>query len=559
MMRRHVAVIAAYLLISLIVTFPLVMHFSTHLLGGKFDSYEYVWKIWWVAHALTHGVSPFLVPHIYYPYGYPLAYGEITPAHTFLLLPVTLAFGEIVTYNLSVIGSYVMTGWITFVLARRWLRRVVAQPNERLLTLTAFFSGAVLAFCLYRQQRVLGHVPLFETQWLVLALLGFDLWLETRRLRDATLTALGISLATLSTWYYGFMLALLMPVYALAYGISPRHLLKDRRSWLALGVVALIVGVTCVPFLIPYRDVTASGESFVSVEDAAFWAASPTDYIAPNPNHPLWGGLGKAIVWPFPTDVPAEFVVSVSWTVLVLGLYGSRVTKGRQWRALKWVIAVAFVLSLGPYLHLSRLSLGIPMPVLLLREILPVADSIRSWGRFQLFVTLGFSLLAGAGLLYLLHHLRCPRLRGARRWIGVAVLLLMFAEVWSGAPQVNPVEARPVDHWLAAQDDDAPIMEFPLSVALSGPNLYYTLVHGKPVTFGYGTYLPLIYPKRHPALLTFPGDEALDQLEAWGVHYVLITTDALDAETFTMQAVDAQPRLEHVTTLDGVAVYRLVR
>ncbi|MFN8450281.1 MAG: hypothetical protein U0521_17265 [Anaerolineae bacterium] len=61
------------------------------------------------------------------------------------------------------------------------------------------------------------------------------------------------------------------------------------------------------------------------------------------------------------------------------------------------MIIVAFVLSLGPYLYLSRLSLNIPLPDLLLRQILPGADSIRSWGRFSLIVTLGVCLLAGAG------------------------------------------------------------------------------------------------------------------------------------------------------------------
>lgn len=518
--------------------------------------------MWWIPHALTNGIDPFTIPTIYYPYGYPLAYGEITPAHTFLMLPITLALGEVVAYNLAVIGSTVLTGWITFVLARRWFARLIDPADghpadDRLLTLAAFFSGAAFAFCVSRQLKLTGHLPLFDTHWLALALVAFDLWLEQRKLRHALLTAAATSLAALSSWYFAFMLALLLPVYIVAYGVNWRTLLTDRRSWGALGVVIAVVGITNVPFLIPYLQLNTEGATVVPVEDAAFWAASPTDYIVPNALHPLWRSTVSRVIWPFPSPMVTEFVISIGLVTLLLGLYGARVTKGRNWRALKWMMVVAFVLSLGPYLYLSRLPLNIPLPDLLLRQLLPGADSIRSWGRFSIMVTLGACLLAGAGLLITLHKSERSALRRFRYGVAALVIALMLFESWSGIVPTVPVEPRPVDLWLAHQPDDAPIMEFPLNQALSGPGMYYTRFHGKPVTYGYGTYLPLLYRQRHPALLTFPSGEALDQLAEWGVHYVLVTTDALFYEDYTMADVDAQPRLRQVITLGDVAVYEL--
>lgn len=578
--KHHLIALAGYILLTLIFTYPLILNLSTHVLGdSKLDNFEYVWKMWWVPHALfERGISPFFHPDIYVPFGYPLAYGEISPIHTFGMMPFTLLLGEIVSYNLAALGSFVLTGWATYALARRWIRSIVhdddkggsrtapTQPTLQhieanqvndglLLFLAAFFAGGAFAFCAYRMQKLTGHLPLFDTQWLVLALLTFDLWLEKRKLRDASLTGVFISLSALSSWYYAFMLALLLPVYALFRVESLRGLITDRRSYMALFIVLVVVTVLCVPFLIPYLQLNTEGATVVPLDEAAFWAASPTDYFMPNPHHPLWGEAIQRIMWPFPSPMMTEFLISIGWVTLILTLFAWRAAKGKRWRALKALVAAAFILSLGPYLYLSRLPLNIPMPVYFLREVLPFADSIRSWGRFSVFVMLGCSLLAGAGLVLGLGTLK-PRVRTIA---AVVALALMLFAAWIGPFPQTKVEPRPVDLWLAEQQDESPIMEYPMAEALSGPAMLYTRYHGKPVVFGYGTYLPLLYRQRHPELFTFPDDAALNQLEAWGVNYVLITVPALSYDrSFTMDDVTAQPRLHHVTTVGDVAVYELL-
>lgn len=556
--RHHILALLGYLALTLIFTYPLLLNLNTHVLGGaRLDNFEYVWKMWWVPHALfERGISPFFHPDIYVPFGYPLAYGEITPIHTFGMIPFTLLFGEIVSYNLAALGSFVLTGWATYTLARRWLAALNSPGDGKLLFLCAFFAGAAFAFCAYRMQKLTGHLPLFDTQWLVLALLCFDHWLERRTLRDAALTGLFISLSALSSWYYAFMLGLLLPVYTLFRADSLRRLLTDRRTYTALVVVVIIVGALCVPFLLPYLQLNTEGATVVPLADAAFWAASPTDYLMPNPLHPLWGAAVQQVMWPFPTPMMTEFVISIGWVTLVLTLPAWRMTRGRNWRGLKALTLAAFVLSLGPYLYLSRLPLGIPLPDLLLREWLPFADSIRSWGRFSVFVMLGCSLLAGAAL-YTLVQAKPARIRHGTA--AVALVLMLFG-AWIGPFPQTEVTARPVDVWLAEQPDNAPIMEYPLGEALSGPAMLYTRYHNKPVVFGYGTYLPLLYRQRHPALQTFPADAALDQLQEWGVRYVLITRPALDYDhSFTLTDVAAQPRLRHVIDVGDVSVYEIAQ
>jgi hypothetical protein len=552
--RHHLLAVGLYTLLTIIITYPLLPNITTHVIGGwRMDNYEYVWKMWWVPHAIFDlGISPWVQPNIYYPFGYQLAYGEITPVHTFFMMPVTRIFGEIVSYNLAMLGSTILTGWSMYWLARRWLAQLRPQADARLLFVAAFYAGAALAFSVSRIFKLTGHLPLVDMHWLVLAILYFDLWLENRRLRDAALSGFMIALAALSSWYFALMLMLILPVYALVR--CGWRLLLDWRTYRAGGLVAVIVAVLCLPFLLPYLSLNAGGAVAVPIEDASFWAASPTDYLIPNALHPLWGSLFQPLAWPFSPEVVAEFIIPVGWVTLLLALFASRQTRSSRWRALKWAMGIAFILSLGPYLYLSRLPLNIPLPTLLLRQVLPFAAGLRTWGRFSIIVMIGFSLLAAVGLMLAMER-RSPRIRLG---VGAFAVMLMLFGSWTGPMALTPVAPRAVDRWLAEQPDTHPVMEYPLSIALSGPSMLYTRYHGKPIVFGYGTYLPLFYRQRHPDLLTFPGDPALDQLAAWGVHFILVTPYTLVNESYSLADIDAQQRLRRVTAVEDIVVYELI-
>lgn len=218
--------------LTLVFTWPLVLHPTTDVLGPtRADNLEYVWKMWWVPHAIAQGGDPFFNPSVVFPAGYPMAYGEITPSHTFLYAPVTVALGEVTAYNLSIFASFILTGLFTYGFGLRLLARLNLSSGLR-------FTGALLAslaftFCAYRMARVQVHLPLVDTQWLVLAFWMLDRWLERREIWAAAIFGAAVGLAGLSSWYYLFMLGLLIPVYALALfgkgGLRP--LIINKHTW----------------------------------------------------------------------------------------------------------------------------------------------------------------------------------------------------------------------------------------------------------------------------------------------------------------------------------------
>jgi hypothetical protein len=100
----------------------------------------------------------------------------------------------------------------------------------------------------------------------------------------------------------------------------------------------------------------------------------------------------------------------------------------------------------------------------------------------------------------------------------------------------------------------------PLAVALSGPQMYYTMHHGQRIASGYGTYLPILFEESYPELLDFPSDEAVDTLASWGeegVRFILIDNTDVPPDDPMWAALARQDRLKLDVVAGSVWVFRV--
>lgn len=574
-----------YLLLTLAVTWPLSLHLADRVPGWYVaDNYEYLWKMSWVRQALFDpGTNPLFAPHISYPTGFHLAHAELTPLHTVLALPLTAMLGEIVSYNLMAMFSFVLTGWATYRLVLRW----TGSPPAGLL------SGVVLTLTPYHTVRYGGILPLMAIQGLPLTLLGLELWLEQRSLRALAVVGLGYLLAAWASIYYAFGMLLVGGLYLVLRMRSHRAPLPASRE--LMGLVA-VVAVVLIPLALPYLDLSNQSSLAIPLDETDFWSASLTDYLVPPGLHPLWGQFVQTRLLGVPADFPQiglEFVLGVGWVALLFAIYGWRRSQLPAGRALIGLTLLALVLSFGPRLHLGRhpllLPLGerltdgfntamdtigqslptgesyqpledqgvaLPLPALLLRWLIPPLAGMRAWNRFAVFVALGVSLLAGLGYAAW-ERLELKPSQRARTVAIAAALGLSLFELWPGEIPLQPVEARPVDYWLADQPGEFTIMELPLTSALSARQLYYTQIHGKRIAFSYGTFYPYWYRQQYPALQDCPHASCLELLRSWGVRYVLLNLEAAPDGPELRLRLDRSVALREVTQLEGIVVYRL--
>ncbi len=436
-----------FLLLTTILLRPVFFHFFDDL-SGTGDTYEYVWRLWWFKYTLIDtGQSPWLVPFIYYPFGYPLAYSEITPTNTLFGLPFTIAFGEYSAHNALLFFNIFLAGFSTFLLTRRLTNNWWA----------GLLAGIIFGFAPFRRGQYF-HLIHLTIGWFPLIFLFIERFLERGRWRDAFAGGLAFSLNALASWYLALAGGLLSLVWLAVRTWPWATQFRQQRLWLGLGLFCMIATILVAPFLPPFLAVSGDPDTRPTLENTNFWSASPTDYLIPSPFHPLWGTFIEEKILPlaaltdktspsqadfeagriFPTsnlNIATEFLLSPGLVAILFAVYGLRWGQGKAVRPWLYLTIVAVILSLGLTLHLAgrqvvipassavvarfneamndismNLSLQrepftlaedsglvIPLPSLLIRWFVPAVGNTRTWTRFGQFAIFGMAILAAYG------------------------------------------------------------------------------------------------------------------------------------------------------------------
>jgi hypothetical protein len=584
--RQHLGVLGAYAALTAIMTWPLVTIFGRAVLGPPGDNLEYVWKLWWFKHALLDlGVSPFFHPGVFYPVGYPVALSETTMAHTLLGLPLTALLGEVAAYNGMMFGSFVLSGYGLYLLARSLGSS--GWPS--------FVAGAAFSFCPYRMSHLgAGHLPLMGTGWIALLFWALERLIQRPGWRRGLAVGLFYGLTGLSSWYYALMVAPFALLYLLLRARPWRTLLWRRALWLSLALGGIVAMVLLAPAAIPLLRLYGEGQARYqqSLAYVDQWSASPLDLVYPNAMHPWWGA---ALTEGYYQNIQEGLIYLGAVVLALVGVGWRFMRRGVAPRTCAWLALLAAVLALGTTLHwggepvyvrvpaaveqqfsramyvltgrlaLNPVSYGalqrpgeivLPMPTLTLYLFTPFMSAMRVWARFGLLAMLFVAALAAQGVDALLARLRTQPLRVAVGTVLLALVLLDFA-VMPYPYGYTEVRGQPVDAWLAQQAPNSPVIQYPLEKTWYGWMLYPQRMHGQPMAYGYGTFVPRDFSRYHDVLSSWPSQEALTLLRQWGVRYVVMGGRSYGEDwPAVRQALEALPGVSLRAELADIPLYQ---
>jgi hypothetical protein len=238
---RAILAAEAFVLLAVLLSWPLATHLSSTLPGPPGDNVAFVWNFWWMREVVSTLSSPFFTPYLFAPYGVDLTLNTTTPLPAFVGATALSPFGIVTAQNLVTIAALALNGFAAYLLARRFTSDEGA----------AFVGGLIFATCAFISSHLLGHFNL--TSAFVLPLFMLQCLDAVQGSRPAAIrTGLVLAATAYIDYYYViYELAIGLVLLAMAVGDwsiqrrTPGPIVR-RLSWLVGALVLLVAGLIVV-------------------------------------------------------------------------------------------------------------------------------------------------------------------------------------------------------------------------------------------------------------------------------------------------------------------------
>jgi len=197
---RHVGVFLCFFFLGLLQYRP-IWHFRDGIILGHYaDGVMNAFQLWWMQRVVLNGLWPFMNPYLYHPVGAEMYWHTLAPIKAVWGVVLLPFFEPVAAENLLLFGTFVVTGFTTWL----FLRYIVSRSfGDGWRTSLAAFAGAcVFLLSPYLLVNVVGHINLLSVEGIPLFLLFYFKYKhggERRYLLFAGFCALYIAL---SDYYY---------------------------------------------------------------------------------------------------------------------------------------------------------------------------------------------------------------------------------------------------------------------------------------------------------------------------------------------------------------------
>lgn len=478
------AIFLGYLLITLVLVWPVPIRMGSAVPGPQSDQFEKMFILWQTKDAVLSGQNPMQLDRLAYPDGAFSAIRFSQLVMFLLALPVTALFGPVVAYNTFFLLSFALTALCCYLLC-------YDITGNRAASL---MGGLVLmCFPLRVMHAYWGHVEFASLYPILLAMLALRSALrQPGHLGLAAVTGVLIALAVMfHITFAPYIMIWLFTVYV------GSHLWQNRPRgsvWLTLGVIAVVSIMLILPFYVPLVPEMLQPSDRVLEGGKITYAADLLSYISPSPQNPLLLALNAVPAYAQDTlRVQATEVTAYLGIVpvgLAIAALWSRRPESFIWALL---LGIGAIYALGPFLKIRGEVVTITIETIESRIVLPYAgigqlplfDVGRTTGRANLLTGIALAILAAQGAAAWLESEK-PDLRWRYAALVLATMCIVadYLQVWPLEMQ-DTTRTVAVDFLTEMPPDGAVLMAPTNSRHAIHTGMFYQYWHRWPLVAGY--------------------------------------------------------------------------
>ncbi len=498
-LKQYAILALAYLLLSLIIFWPVTLRIASTVPGTGGDVFQSIWELWWVPYSLfTLHSSPYITHYIFYPIGANLATQTLAPIAgivSAIFQVVNLAFA----YNAIFIIGFVLSGLFAYLLAYHVTKHKMAS----------FIAGFIYAFSPIHIVQAFGHVQFTNIEFIPLFLLFFLKMAEDKKPIYAVCAALSFVLLTFMGDIEQGLMSIILAFFVLVYMLIDKHHrnnILEKNFIVSFAVMIATILIVSAPITLQLlsslnANTLSSVNSQANVSYNVLYSPDLFSFLVPSSFNGVLSFASSHFA-AFDAPAVAERTTYIGYTVILLalaGLYYEYKEKFRKTGMLLLPLVVFGLLSIGPYLQFGGTVTPIPGLYQIYHQI-PYFNVLREPGRFDIPFELLLGIFAALGIIKLENMIANSSMKKFVPIVIIALLLIEYNAWPTSSSMLNGMYTLNTTIPKAYQEIGLLNSNFSVLVLPALPNytnskpalypglaLYYQTAFKRPLVGGYTT------------------------------------------------------------------------
>lgn len=542
-MKKHIAILIIFFLITCIITYPLIFHLADYVFG-KGDELLIAWIMNWDIHSLLTNPFKIFNANIFYPYQNTLTFSDAFFTSAVIgFIPFSIFKEPLVLYNVNVLITLTFLAFFTYLF-------VYYMSNN---VSSSFISGLLVSFSPFILGR-LFQLQVVSIYWIPLSLLFFFRFLKKYSILDLFFVCIFFLLQIGNSFLPGYFL-IFSYVIIFCFLVIKKQLVWKKFFQGKIITMILVTAIITLAIGYPYFRTSKTFSYKRDIRDAIHFANRPEYLFFPNNKTRLEQLLLNTI---YKNDKgPYKYDGYWGLGLILLSLfslfYYKRVQKKYKivLSALFLIALFAFILSLGPAFQWAgkviKYPFIIPLPYAVFYYLVPGFQGFRNSARWEVLTIFIISIIVG---IIISSFFKKKSAVYSLLFIIVVSLIVLgeinFPFTYQPIPTLKQFPA--VHQYIQNLPQNSKLIYLPIYSWNMQPysNLefereFYSTLHFKTMVNGYSGFSPITWESMAAkTTVSFPDYEGISYLKKIGITHIVINMKEYENMNVNKYSINGQ-------------------